>query len=297
MSGCARAVVVVAVSIGLSAPASAQTGPTLATVLERAAAYVVEFQSRLSGIVAEERYVQNIMAPLTARVRHRELVSDLLLVRPVGADRWIQFRDVLHVDGKPVRDRTDRLAKLFLEPTRSTAEQIHSIVADSARYNIGGVVRTVNVPVMPLVFLEPARQTRFTFSRSTNNAPSLSFARNPATAWTIQYQEADRDTIIRGTNGYDLPARGRFWIEPDTGRVLMSELMTQDAVLRAVIVVQYVEEQTVGLLVPREMRERYNLHDRAIRDSGSEVDGTATYSKFRQFTVTVDETLRPVVKP
>jgi hypothetical protein len=245
MSGCVRSAALVAIAIGLGAPASAQTEPALATVLERAGAYVVEFQRRLSGIVAEERY---------------------------------------------------RLAKLFLEPTRSTAEQVHRIVADSARYNIGGVVRTVNVPVMPLVFLEPARQTRFTFRRTANAVPSMSFPRNAATAWTIQYQEADRNTMIRGTNGFDLPAHGRFWIEPDTGRVLMSELMVDDAVLRAVIVVKYVEEQAAALLVPLEMRERYDVHDAAVRHRGSEVDGTATYSKFRQFTVTVDETLAPVVK-
>src|SRR5262249_57152998 len=112
---------------------------------------------------------------------------------------------VLRVDGKRVRDRTDRRATLFLEPTGSTADQARRIVADSARYNIGDVIRTVNVPVMPLVFLDPARQTRFTFGRSTNAAPSMSFARNAANAWTIQYQEAERNTIIRGTNGFDLP--------------------------------------------------------------------------------------------
>jgi hypothetical protein len=64
--------------------------PTLATVLERAGAYVLHFQRELAGIVAEERYVQNVPETATvfgsrerAPVRHRELVSDLLLVRPV----------------------------------------------------------------------------------------------------------------------------------------------------------------------------------------------------------------------
>ena len=34
--------------------------PTLSTVLERAGAYVAEFHRQLSGIVAEERYVQDV---------------------------------------------------------------------------------------------------------------------------------------------------------------------------------------------------------------------------------------------
>ena len=36
--------------------------PSLAVVLQRAGAYVTEFQQRLSGIVAEERYVQDVTA-------------------------------------------------------------------------------------------------------------------------------------------------------------------------------------------------------------------------------------------
>ena len=125
----------------------------------------------------------------------------------------------------------------------------------------------------------------------------MSFARNSNAAWTIQYQEADRDTIIRGTNGFDLPARGRFWIEADTGRVLMSELITGDAVVHAIIVVKYAEESSLGLFVPAEMRERYDIRGDAISGAGSQVEGTATYSNFRRFTVTVDEKLAPVVKP
>src|SRR5207244_1486582 len=175
----------VAVIVCTAVPSYADE-PTLATVLEKAGAYVVELQQQLSGIVARERYIQKVESYLS---HSRELVSDLLLVRPVGADRWVQFRDVYEVDGKPVRDRNDRLAKLFLEPTRSTADQVHSIVAESTRYNIGNLQRTVNVPVMPLVFLDPRHQTRFTLSRTTNAEPSMSIARNSTAAWPIQYTE------------------------------------------------------------------------------------------------------------
>jgi hypothetical protein len=77
-------------------------------VLERAGAYVLELQRQLAGIVAEEDYVQDVRVASVHRrqrsglptVRHRELKSDLLLVRPVGADRWMQFRDVFEVDGR-----------------------------------------------------------------------------------------------------------------------------------------------------------------------------------------------------
>jgi hypothetical protein len=300
MNAGARAAAAAALIVLAVSPILAQE-PTLDTVLERAGAYVLQFQRQLSGIVAQERYVQNVISmtaatgansAATAPIRHRELTSDLLLVRPVGAERWIQFRDVFNVDGKPVRDRSGRLAKLFLAPTSSSAEQAQMIVGESTRYNIGNLERTVNVPVLPLVFLDPKQQPRFKFTRASNAGPALAFARVASTAWTIQYQEVEKETAIRTTNGRDLPSRGRFWIEPATGRVLMTELIAEDIALRAIIVVRYAEEGTVGLLVPAEMREVYD-----IRHDHSRVEGTATYSNFRQFTVTVDEKLVPVVKP
>ncbi|HEV8209386.1 MAG TPA: hypothetical protein VGP77_04660, partial [Vicinamibacterales bacterium] len=58
---------------------------TLDVVLGRAGAYVVEFQRSLSGVVAEEQYVQSVRYPLGTGSRasqllptHRELKSDLL---------------------------------------------------------------------------------------------------------------------------------------------------------------------------------------------------------------------------
>ena len=56
----------------------------------------------------------------------RELKSDLLLLKPAGADAWMAFRDVFEVDGEPVRDRTERLSQLFLERTPSTDAQIRT---------------------------------------------------------------------------------------------------------------------------------------------------------------------------
>jgi hypothetical protein len=97
--------------------------------------------------------------------------------------------------------------------------------------------------------------------------------------------------MIRTDGEKDLPSKGRFWIDPATGRVLMSELSVENRNLRATIDVSYQSEPLLGLLVPIEMRERYE-----IRRDGSRVDGTATYGRFRQFQVKVDETLAPIVK-
>ena len=290
------------IAAALVAHLAAQPPPALATVLDRAGAYVLELQRQLSAIVAEEDYVQNVRVASvgisTTRsglpvVRHRELKSDLLLVRPVGADRWMQFRDVFDVDGRPVRDRSERLMKLFVSPSSATANQAEQIAAESSRYNIGNLQRTVNVPVLALTILEPRHQSRFVFKRIAKvaDAQVRSAAATAKAVWLIGYREVERQTMIRTTNFRDMPARGRFWIEPDTGRVLASELIAEDLFVRGAITVGYDLEPTLQVMVPIQMQERYDL-----RRGPSPVTGEANYRSFRQFQVKVDERIAPIVK-
>jgi len=291
-----------AVAATLIAPVAAQPRPALDIVLERAGAYVLELQRQLAGIVAEEDYVQDvrvssIYGPTTRSglptARHRELKSDLLLVRPVGADRWVQFRDVFEVDGRPVRDRNQRLMKLFVTPSSATANQAEQIALESSRYNIGNLQRTVNLPVLALAVLEPRGQPRFVFKRieKGGQVPVRSAAAAAKTVWVIGYREVEGQTMIRTTNFRDMPARGRFWIEPESGEVLATELIAEDLSLRGEITVGYEREPTLNVIVPIHMKERYDL-----RRGPSPVTGEASYRSFRQFQVKVDEKIAPIVK-
>lgn len=282
--------------------------PPLDEVLVRAGAYVERFEQQLSGIVAEETYIQeaqDVAVGYSGSVRHgdiqkRTLKSDLLLVRPVGAESWVQFRDVFAVDGAPVRDRNDRLERLFLDPTSATADQVGRIVFESARFNIGSIKRTINVPVLPLMFLDSAHRGRFRFHRIPGTdrraaqpqlpevTPSPLF-RASTEVWVVQFDEVQRPTIIRTTRGKDLKSRGRFWIEPDTGRVLMTELIAESSDVHAQIDVSYESAPLVGFLVPIGMHEIYAAYrDRAW------ATGIATYGNIRQFQVKVDEKLGPI---
>ena len=274
--------------------------PTLKSVLLRAAVYVNDFHRQLASIVAEERYIQDAVTPpkKTAKepgdwsIEHRELVSDLLLVKPSPDREWLQFRDVFQVDGNPVRDRTERLTELFLRPSSSTSAQIEKILNESARFNVGNVQRNINAPVMPLLFLEADNQWRFKFKRTREREPVVAPTEGPSGAvfrvnsevWVIEYQEQDRPTFIHSTNFEPMPARGRFWIEPATGRVLMSEMILRNREVRATIDVSYQSEPLLGFLVPVAMRERYDGREK------EHIDGVATYGRFRQFQVNTNET-------
>lgn len=293
------AVVLTAVGLSLIAAArpSGQT-PTLASVLEVATLYVEQFKQDLSAVVAEEHYRQDVRArgtgaaaTLTMASDTRQLRSDLLLVN-MGRGRYVQFRDVYEVDGEAVRDRDQRLTGLFLDPSPSAAAQRERILEASARYNIGNVRRTLNVPTMPLMFLEAEFQPRFRFSRSEDpRKPSLLGIEAdplPSRLWVIDYRETARQTIVRRADGRsDQPAQGRFWIDPGSGRVVMTEMSIDGPSVKTVINVRYEPDPKTGLYVPTLMKERYDVsRDRTV------VEGNAAYTNFRKFTVETEENLR-----
>src|SRR5215470_10221904 len=159
----------------------------LNVLLSRAATYVERYAAHLSGLVMEEAYVQDVeqinrfgyRMNTRGGVSHRQLRSDLLLVRPEGAEAWMQFRDVFEVDGRGLRDRNDRLAKLFLQPSKSTAEQAEKIVRESARYNIGDIERTINLPMLALTVLDRGLQPNFQF-RMADSTGEVKLPKAPA---------------------------------------------------------------------------------------------------------------------
>ena len=263
--------------------------PTLDDVLKRSAEYVAGFRAQLSGIVAEETYRQEITN--TGRIGSgsntansvRTLRSDLLLVKPTDSDRHVELRDVFEVDGKPIRDRQSRLEQLLNSPNADI--RIGEIISESARYNIGRIQRTINTPLMALIFLDAANQRRFDFTHVVKARQVFTDERDRAindTAvfrvstemWNVEYQERRRPTIITAPNGDNRPARGRFWIDPSSGQVLISELIVDGGGVIATITVSYQSEPLLGFLVPVEMRESY------VRDP-ERITGHAEYGKFR----------------
>lgn len=95
-----------------SVPRAAAQEGTLEALLDRAGRYTLVFVDKFSNVVAEERYVQRSSSSQGAR--RRVITSDFLLVRPSEATSYMPFRDVFEVDGVQVRDREQRLEKLFL---------------------------------------------------------------------------------------------------------------------------------------------------------------------------------------
>ena len=289
--------VVAAVSLSAQQPAA----DSLDQLLAKATWYSIDFVNKLSNIVAEEHYIQDSnVALMTVAIpglggrgggtpnnvprsssRHRELKADFLIVKSAG-DVWTPFRDVFEVDHIPIRDRDERLAKLFLSDKGGTDAEgrARAIAEESGRYNLGAVQRTINNPVFALIFLQPDVRERFKF---TTGKPDRKMGEDVR---VVEYLEEGRPTVIAGLPGQDMPAFGRFWIESATGRVVKAEVRVEVKDVKANLTTTFRADERLGIDVPSEFREEYDLRD-------SRVNGVATYARFRKFEVKSSEELAP----
>jgi hypothetical protein len=281
-----RAGLAVAFVLALTNATTAQND--VGALVDRAVTYVERYQQNFGSVVSEERYEQRlrrIAVPGTSTVQPRggtgpqetTLVSDFLLVEVKG-EGWLPFRDVFERNGKPVRDREERLATIFLKGGRNAFDQARAVMDEGARYNIGNINRNINTPTLALAFLTERHRHRFEFKlgKREDSDPGV----------VIEFRERGRPTFIATTGGRDLPVSGRFWISEADGTVLRSELDALDTGVEAHITVTYQKDDGIGLFVPARMEERY----RRPRDP-MEVYGLATYSRFRRFQVSTSEEL------
>lgn len=245
--------------------------PRLKTVIERVGAYIRTFESELTTVVADEQYRQTISTPGGALLETRTLRSDYAMVRTSRPDDWVGFRDTFEVDGRAVRNHDDRLQQLVAAGAFTEAAQVAN---ESARFNLGTefVVRTVNVPTFALQMLRPENRDRFSFRKAGED--TIAGVRT----WWIHYRERERPTIVRTPDGRDQPASGGIWVDPATGEVWKTMVQWDQTASRpgGLITVTYARVPGIGVPVPVAMLERY-------QPPGARIEGTATYSNYRQF--------------
>ena len=151
--------------------------PELETVLSRAGEYVERYEPTLGTVIAREVYTQNNRVPDLQRrasglgdssplyrYQRRRLRSDFLMIRLASqGDQWMGFRAVVDVDGRPVRDRLERLQETLEGSAETVVARWRKLAEESARYNIGGFLRSTNVPTFALALLRDEHRHRFEF--------------------------------------------------------------------------------------------------------------------------------------
>lgn len=253
---------------------------TFADVMRRAHQYAVIYEDHeLSTVIARERYQQQWLDAAARTKAERLLISDYWLLQLPPDEDWLALRDVHEVDGTAVADRDARLKSLFNRPRERQGDRAMEILRESARFNLAPdlFIRTINVPTLAIRFLRPASRSRFAFKKIGEEQVE------GTGSWIVEYREIKGPTFNATPEGRDFPAHGRFWIEPDTGVVLRSEMILGDSrrtPVRVTITVTYRYEPGLGFQVPVEMVERYDNPSRPQHDV---IVARATYSEFRRF--------------
>ena len=94
---------------------------------------------------------------------------------------------------------------------------------ESARYNIGPVVRNFNVPTTALFFFTPANLQRFKFTRKSVERSGT---------WEIAFRETIRPTLIRTPEGKPVATAGTVRVNGETGTIVRTTLRMSELACR-----------------------------------------------------------------
>jgi hypothetical protein len=256
--------------------AVSQPALSLDAVMRRVGAYVDNYGARASLFVATERYEQRTDGTGSNRNRRRSTVSEVALLEIDAFDGWQQFRDVTHVDGRPLTDRQSRLTDALLSGARGV-EEARRMSDESARFNIGLVLRNFNVPTTALFFFATGHHPRF----------RLRARETTADEWRIDFEETQTPTFIRDPGGASIPTTGSIWIDPGDGTIVRTSIEAaisgekgQTGIGK--IDVTYRLDATLRKWLPARMTEEWSTS--APGGSWARVRGTAEYSNYREFT-------------
>jgi hypothetical protein len=267
----------VALVAAIATLAGAAQEPTLPDVLRRVHEYVTTYEDHvLSGMVAQETYHQQVFGRDGSVKKERRLVSEYVILQLPPDEAWYGFRNVIEVDGQPQPEREHRLEEIFASSEGDPVERAMQLADESAKFNVGAVYRTVNLPTFVLSVLRPANRKRLTFESAGREEI------DGTPTWIVGYREQKESSFISTPEGRGLKVSGRFWAEPSTGRVVRTELNVgpeRGTPWKGQIVVDYKYDEQSDAWLPAEMREVYE-NPRKPKDG--RITGEATYGEYRR---------------
>lgn len=283
----ARMTIWLAVVAGSTLSLAGQTPPgsPLPGLLSAGGAYVAEYQRQIAAIGCEERLHESAgyMGVSVGGPREPTLRSDVVWIDGESAG-WIGLRDVFEVNGASVRPRDDRMARVLTLAAPGALDNARRMVKEGASHHIGNVSRSINTPMHALSFLRLDNQARSAFSfEGMKTVDRLKVG-------LVVFRERSMPRVLR-TAG-DAAAEGKLWIEPDSGRVVRSELVLKADGVTATIAIRYAPDSKLGLWLPVRLDEEYAIAPTGTFPSTSggrpPVNGQADYSACRKLDVDVN---------
>lgn len=130
----------------------------VATLLAKLDAYLTDYETKVSALVANEVQTQRIEGLNHALLQVRRFSSEMAFLRLPSDREGLGHRRIHTVDGRRVGPvSATSLVRLFGQGAREAVLAAAEIVEESARFNLG-LQRSVNVPTLPLELAHPRRR-------------------------------------------------------------------------------------------------------------------------------------------
>jgi hypothetical protein len=274
-------------ALGLAATVlQAQKGPALPDVLKSAGDYLVQYSEKISGVAAEEEYLQ--YDTTSGQMNTPKRVSSDLVLYGSGSGTVTAFRDVYAVDTVAIRQRDDRLPALFKSPTAEGGQKAQQFSEDSVRAYLNPNLHALDQPTVALEFLLKENQERSTFK--VESVKTM----NGAQVAVLKFNERSMPRLIPSNE--NAAAVGRFWVDVATGAIRQTELGITGKSTSIRVTVKYEEQPTLALWLPVEMYQQFELSVQGVNgmnNMGSgggytgrqTLEGRATYVKYRNVAV------------
>jgi len=276
--------VCLAVGAGATSARVVAQSLTLSEVLLRVSQWTLTFEQQFGNRVADEVYEQRVMSSNGDVERSRHYTAELLFYRDALHDTWTSYRRVTTVDDEPV-------ARAWMDPAETVPtlekflQDAERIDAESTRRFLGPMPWKLHLPMLALAFVHPLNRYRSRFEREGEEVVQ------GQRTWVVRFNEHRTPTFVR-TRAGDLFASGRFWVVPDTGQVMRSDLVLGGSVssrqARTRITVEYQTGAEDDVWVPVEMREVY---DNPLFPAAARTEGHATFMNYRPFVLEDEATL------
>ncbi len=256
--------------------------PAVGDVVKSAGDYLTQYSQKLGTVIAEEEYTQREPAIPSG---NRRLQSDVAILG-LDSGQIAVFRDVVAIDGREVRAKDDRLAKLFASaPTQASQEQASAFAEEGLRHYLSPNLRMLDIPTLALEFFrtENQSQSEFSLDGGLRNQDGAQVA-------TVKFKVNKDATVLPTPEG--ATTSGKAWIDVATGIIRQTELVVTGKNFNFKTTTKYTHDKGLDLWLPSEVSQ---LVDVSLAASGlsnmgeggqmgakQSLEGRARYSKYRR---------------
>lgn len=253
-------------------------------IADRVRAYLTDYEPRLSALVADERFEQEVRRPPARRwstngldsVRpgrnlRRVLQSEIGFLRLPGDLGWLAQRQVITVDGRAAGAAAGDLPALFARGGDTLLQAAARIAAHNATHNLGNP-RSINVPTLPLELMDARHAAAFDVTAGPSAFEQGRLVQR------VTFEEKPPGRLVAHSAKRFMRARVEALVVAATGAVLEADVTLDPQRPRVPshrVTVEFGPQEGMAILVPARLIERF------IADG--EGSGVATYGNYRQF--------------